>query len=642
MSFLALVVFLLFAVELNAATYWVTPAGTMSGCTASATVPSSNSGYKSTINAGIGCLAAGDTLYVRAGTYNERIAPNIPASAGSPVLISNYNNETVTITSTSCSDFIAMFSSYLTVHGINANATNCNGVSFNVVTLGGTGTTNQTFENAEVYNCPDSCIQVNRNNAGPIWVRNNLLHDANGTGSPVAAASYGIYNEGVGVIIENNTIYSNTGYGIHNYGSLTPFPSNTTIRYNEVYGNCTNLKLASYAGILLGPGDNNVAYANIVRDNFCHGIQVSLGATNAKVYNNTSVRNQEGGIDLESNQTGTTVRNNIMAGNREAFVGINTATHSNNLCAVAETGCDLVEATGSTFTNFAGNIFSLNSTSAAINAGYNLGNDYNMDYAGISRPQGIGFDIGAYEYQAGPPSQPRLVLALPLDTGSGDVITDISGLGNDGLFGAGVSWDNSGKYGKALSFDGTAAAVIPHSASLDLSSMTIEAWVYPTSQFTIFKAVAVKNYTYYLYAYAEPGVCSTQQTALAGFGGVVNSFVCDVNILPVNTWSHLAVTFDGTTLSYYRDGAVVSTSLPGQLMVSGNGTLQIGGSQFGEYFQGKIDEVRIYNYARTQAQIQFDMNTPLMAAPGAVAGITISADKSITLCASCSIKVQAQ
>jgi hypothetical protein len=40
--------------------------------------------------------------------------------------------------------------------------------------------------------------------------------------------------------------------------------------------------------------------------------------------------------------------------------------------------------------------------------------------------------------------------------------------------------------------------------------------------------------------------------------------------------------------------------------------LQIGGdSIFGQYFTGTIDEVRIYNTALTQAQIQTDLNTPI-------------------------------
>ena len=51
-------------------------------------------------------------------------------------------------------------------------------------------------------------------------------------------------------------------------------------------------------------------------------------------------------------------------------------------------------------------------------------------------------------------------------------------------------------------------------------------------------------------------------------------------------------------------------------IATSNGTLRIGGnSMWGEFFQGRIDEIRIYNRALTQAEIQTDMNTPIGGAP---------------------------
>jgi len=48
--------------------------------------------------------------------------------------------------------------------------------------------------------------------------------------------------------------------------------------------------------------------------------------------------------------------------------------------------------------------------------------------------------------------------------------------------------------------------------------------------------------------------------------------------------------------------------------VSSTGALRIGGNNvWGEYFQGLVDEVRIYNRALSPAEIQTDMNTPLAA-----------------------------
>ena len=76
-----------------------------------------------------------------------------------------------------------------------------------------------------------------------------------------------------------------------------------------------------------------------------------------------------------------------------------------------------------------------------------------------------------------------LVAAYGLDAGTGTTITDQSGTGNNGTL-TNTTWAgaSAGKYGNALTFNGTNATVtIPDSDSLDLTTgMTLEAWVRPT------------------------------------------------------------------------------------------------------------------------------------------------------------------
>ena len=74
----------------------------------------------------------------------------------------------------------------------------------------------------------------------------------------------------------------------------------------------------------------------------------------------------------------------------------------------------------------------------------------------------------------------------------------------------------------------------------------------------------------------------------------------------------MAATYDGTTLRLYVNGVqAASTAVSGSIIVS-SGALRIGGNLvWGEYFNGTIDEVRIYNGALSAAQIQTDMNTPV-------------------------------
>src|SRR6185503_7194190 len=80
------------------------------------------------------------------------------------------------------------------------------------------------------------------------------------------------------------------------------------------------------------------------------------------------------------------------------------------------------------------------------------------------------------------PATAGLVAAFSFDEGSGSTVTDLSGSGNSGTA-ANTTWTTAGKYGKALSFNGTSARVtIADAASLHLTSaMTLEAWVNPTT-----------------------------------------------------------------------------------------------------------------------------------------------------------------
>jgi hypothetical protein len=75
-----------------------------------------------------------------------------------------------------------------------------------------------------------------------------------------------------------------------------------------------------------------------------------------------------------------------------------------------------------------------------------------------------------------------LVAAYNFDAGSGTVLTDVSGNGHTGTI-VNATWSTAGKYGDALSFNGTNAVVnIPDAAALHLTTaMTLEAWVEPTA-----------------------------------------------------------------------------------------------------------------------------------------------------------------
>jgi hydrogenase maturation factor HypE len=78
--------------------------------------------------------------------------------------------------------------------------------------------------------------------------------------------------------------------------------------------------------------------------------------------------------------------------------------------------------------------------------------------------------------------------------------------------------------------------------------------------------------------------------------------------LAVNTWTHVASTYDGTTLRMFVNGTQVATrAVTGAMPASGD-PLRFGGNAiWGEWFTGRLDEIRVYNKARTAAEIQGDM-----------------------------------
>jgi hypothetical protein len=202
-----------------------------------------------------------------------------------------------------------------------------------------------------------------------------------------------------------------------------------------------------------------------------------------------------------------------------------------------------------------------------------------------------------------------LVAYYHFDDGAGSTAIDSSGRGNAGTL-SNASWSNSGKYGGALSFNGTNSIVnVADSDSLDLSSaMTLEAWVMPTTV-TGYRTVMMKevpgDLSYALYAGdtgGRPnawGRVGTKSTGVAGASG-----------LPLNAWSHVAATYDGAVIALYVNGTqVASKAMSGALATSAS-PFHIGGNTvWGEYFAGLIDEVRVYNRPLTGGEIQADMGT---------------------------------
>ena len=177
----------------------------------------------------------------------------------------------------------------------------------------------------------------------------------------------------------------------------------------------------------------------------------------------------------------------------------------------------------------------------------------------------------------------------------------------------------------AFAGDGTLGASdgwlqIPDSPALNpTSAITIEAWVLinePLANASC-RSIVGKDYTHAYWV----GACRT------GSGAKLRSYVrgtsslFDGGVIPNGTWIHIAVTSDGTTRKHYINGELVGTNPETGPPTGSGAALQIGGDVSYEFSpSGLVNEVRLWNVARTQDQIRAALNIPLTSAqPGLVA-----------------------
>jgi uncharacterized protein DUF4082/concanavalin A-like lectin/glucanase superfamily protein/Big-like domain-containing protein/galactose oxidase-like protein/Kelch motif protein len=203
-----------------------------------------------------------------------------------------------------------------------------------------------------------------------------------------------------------------------------------------------------------------------------------------------------------------------------------------------------------------------------------------------------------------------LVAAYSMNEGTGTRLNDLSGNSNDGTI-SGATWNTSGRFGDALSFNGSTSWVtINDSNSLDLTNaMTLEAWVRPTATQNNWRAIMLKERPAALYAFDD----TSRPPAVYVNTGSGDVAAAGSSQLPLDTWTHLAGTYDGSTVRLYVNAGLVSSRAVSGNILTSSGALRLGGNSiWGEYFQGLIDEVRVYKGVLSQTEIQSDMNTALV------------------------------
>jgi len=200
------------------------------------------------------------------------------------------------------------------------------------------------------------------------------------------------------------------------------------------------------------------------------------------------------------------------------------------------------------------------------------------------------------------------------EEGTGTNANDTSGNGNMGTLTNSPTWTN-GKIGKGVDFNGATnkyITVTPNGTTLDLTNTgTLETWVYSNSFSTWNVLLARGNWGGGLNNFSL--YYNNSITSIVGEianGAITNrSYIPSANTLLANNWHHIVFSWDGSFTRIYLDGALAENPRSQTINASPTGNLGLGNISSGGYnYNGKLDQVRIYNYARTPAQVAYDYN----------------------------------
>ena len=103
-----------------------------------------------------------------------------------------------------------------------------------------------------------------------------------------------------------------------------------------------------------------------------------------------------------------------------------------------------------------------------------------------------------------------------------------------------------------------------------------------------------------------------------GVGAIYTNLGSAVGTATAGVWQHVAGVYDGTVMSTYINGVLSTTMAAGHIFAATTNSINIGTNTINENYGGNIDEMRIWNVARTLCQINTYMNCEI---PSSSAGL---------------------
>lgn len=336
-----------------------TPKLTMAGACACMTVP-------------------GKELRIRGGTYLPLNTLTCPVTGGTSwataTTITAYQGETVTI-ALPVGQTVSMFHQnaatdhYIVANGLTIDAmnrANSNALVFYP------GAHHIRYQNTTIKKTVGGFEAVYVNEADNIELVGTTIQEAGTDG-------IGVDGTVDGLRVETSTFHTIAAHAL---------------RVNTTSGSHTNLVMArnrirdtgttgTVPAVTIGPGTGALLVNNLLYDNDA-GIELLSGANGTQVYHNTIGSTTGVGIQCNSGATGVALTNNIAFTTGGGILNNCGATPTTNL------------TTNPLFTNVAGDVYTLQAASPAINQGTALPS-VTVAFDGVLRPQGPQVDIGAYE-----------------------------------------------------------------------------------------------------------------------------------------------------------------------------------------------------------------------------------------------------
>jgi regulation of enolase protein 1 (concanavalin A-like superfamily) len=226
-------------------------------------------------------------------------------------------------------------------------------------------------------------------------------------------------------------------------------------------------------------------------------------------------------------------------------------------------------------------------------------------YSGLIHSIWFGLVIGLVATSVAKSADPSLVGWWKFDESSGNIAYDSSGYDNNGTIYGNPQWV-PGKFEGALAFDGNGDYVnCGNSPELQIQDqITIAFWIKVEKFTRDWQTVIAKGNN--SYRMGRPQWSNAMHLGIQGTTSSPYPWFDGKKAVADNQWHHVAGVYDGTQGIIYIDGVLdAAQAATGQINAS-DFNLYIGENEqaTGRYWNGLIDDVRLYNRALSQTEIQ--------------------------------------